>query len=64
LIDRHFAHLAPTLAERRHAQAAQWLAQSVRERWGRDGLRRAGDLTLAPGQSPFAALAELRRRLG
>ena len=62
LIDRHFAHLAPALAARRHAQAQEWLVQLVRERWGREGLKQAGAITLASGTSPFSALAELKRR--
>ena len=61
LIDRHGAHLAPILAARRQAQAEQWLAQFVRERWGREGLKRVGALTLAPGASPFSVLAGLGR---
>ena len=60
LVDRHAAHLAPTLAARRQAQAEQWLVQFVRERWGREGLARAGTIALAPGASPFSALAGLR----
>ena len=64
LIDRHFSHLAPMLAAHRHAQAEEWLVQAVRERWGRDGLARAGKMTLAAGESPFAALGALRARLG
>jgi LAO/AO transport system kinase len=62
LIDRHRAHLAPTLDVRRQAQARDWLVQFVRERWGREGLKRVGELDLAPGTSPFAALAGLRSR--
>ena len=61
LIDRHGAHLAPILAARRQVQAEQWLAQFVRERWGREGLKRVGALTLAPGASPFSVLAGLGR---
>ncbi|GGF26400.1 ArgK protein [Aliidongia dinghuensis] len=59
LIDRHGAHLASMLAARRHGQAEQWLAQFVRERWGREGLKRAGALTLGAGESPFARLVAL-----
>jgi len=60
LIDQHAAHLAPTLTVRRQAQARDWLVQFVRERWGRDGLKRVGEITLDPGASPFSALAGLR----
>ncbi|HEV2675982.1 MAG TPA: methylmalonyl Co-A mutase-associated GTPase MeaB [Aliidongia sp.] len=63
LIDRHFAHLAPALAGRRQTQAGQWLIQFVRERWGREGVKRAGALTLDPGISPFRTLSRLARDL-
>ncbi|OAB56268.1 ArgK protein [Phormidium willei BDU 130791] len=69
-LDRHFAWLRETgrLAPRRRAQAQGWLAESLRERFGSAGLKAAGDLTLAEGESPFARLAErgaaLRARLG
>ncbi len=50
------------LAHARHAQAAQWLVDAVRERWGRQGVAQAGGrLTLDMGQSPFARLARLGR---
>jgi LAO/AO transport system kinase len=62
LIDRHGAHLAPTLTARRQRQAQDWLVQFVRERWGREGLKRVGGIALAPGASPFSALAGLRIR--
>jgi LAO/AO transport system kinase len=56
--DRHAAWLAGNgrLAAARHAQAERWLVEAVRERFGRDGVRRAGRLTLAPGESPFERL--------
>ena len=44
-------------------QAQAWLEEAVRERWGREGIRRAGDLTLPPGLSPFTRLAQLRDTL-
>jgi len=62
LIDCHGAHLAPMLAIRRQTQAQDWLVQFVRERWGREGLKRVGEIVLAPGASPFSALAGLRAR--
>jgi LAO/AO transport system kinase len=43
----------------RQHQAETWLREAVRDRYGRDGLKRAPDLTLAPTVSPFARLAEL-----
>ena len=59
---------AGRLTEARQAQAGLWLRESLRDRFGRDGLARAAamplDIGLAPGQSPFsrqAALAEALR---
>ena len=51
------------LARLRHAQAEDWLADAVRERFGREGLKRTGRLVLAPGESPFARLAGVLSRL-
>ena len=51
------------LARARQAQAAHWLVEGVREAFGREGLGRAGALTLAPGQSPFRAVARLTMQL-
>jgi len=64
-IDRHAAFLdrANARAERRHGQAELWLAQAIRDRFGREGLRRAGRIELPFGQSPFGRLAELSRAL-
>jgi LAO/AO transport system kinase len=62
-IDRHGVFIAPDLTALRQAQAAQWLIGVVKERWGRDGLNRAGPIELAPGTSPFQALAGLNERL-
>ena len=64
-IDAHAAWLAGDgrLSEQRRVQAADWLTDAVRERFGREGVRRAGDLTLGPAESPFRKLAELARRL-
>jgi LAO/AO transport system kinase len=65
-IDAHSKYLAEdgrrTLA--RHAQAELWLVEAIRERFGRHGLARVGDLSLRSGASPFARIAELSRRLG
>jgi GTPase len=47
------------LAEARQAQAAHWLVEGVREAFGREGLRHAAALALAPGESPFRAAARL-----
>jgi LAO/AO transport system kinase len=64
-IDSHVAHLTEDnrRAFTRHAQAELWLAEAIRERFGRQGLARVGDLSLRPGVSPFARIAEISRRL-
>lgn len=64
-VDSHYRHLLSTgrLDQERHTQAEQWLLESVRERFGREGVRRAGDLSLAAGVSPFTRLAEVASRL-
>jgi LAO/AO transport system kinase len=45
------------LAERRRQQAEAWLKQAIKERYGREGLRRLGVLSLAPDTAPFGLLA-------
>ncbi len=64
-LDSHRDFLAEggRLAAARRAQAEAWLAEAVRERWGREGLARAGALGLAPGDCPFRRLAALAARL-
>ena len=64
-IDAHAAYLAEDnrRALARHAQAELWLVEAIRERFGRQGLVRAGDLSLRAGASPFARIAEISRRL-
>ena len=51
------------LAGQRQAQAGDWLADAVRERYGREGLKRAGSLSLPPGEPPFGRLQEVLRHL-
>lgn len=51
------------LEARRQSQAEFWLADAVKERFGREGLKRAGDLRLTSGEAPFAKLAEVVQRL-
>lgn len=43
----------------RRAQAEQWLTEAIRERFGREGMRRVGNLSLADGQSPFRRLRDM-----
>lgn len=62
-IDAHAAHLAPVLADTRRHQAEEWLIEFVRERFGREGVKKAGALTLADDQTPFERLAEVSRGL-
>ena len=64
-VDAHAAYLRDggRLAGVRRAQAGQWLVEAVRERFGREGVRRAGDLSLSANESPFRRLAELAQRL-
>ena len=65
-LDAHAASLGveDRLARRRRVQEDEWLVEAVRERFGREGLRRAGpDLGGGTG-SPFRRLAELGRLLG
>ncbi|CAA7625206.1 ArgK/MeaB family GTPase [Magnetospirillum sp. SS-4] len=64
-IDSHAAFLAGghRLRRLRHLQAEAWLVDAVRERFGREGVRRAGDLSLAEGASPFGRLAEVSQYL-
>lgn len=45
------------LVEKRRGQAEAWLKQSIKERWGREGLKRLGELSLATNTSPFGKLA-------
>lgn len=64
-IDRHAAFLDRTRArsKRRQAQAEHWLVEAIRDRFGREGLRRTGPIALPPGESPFGRLADLSRAL-
>jgi LAO/AO transport system kinase len=64
-LEAHRAHLAADgrLVLARHHQSAGWIAQSLRDRFGRDGIATLGrlgfDLALAPGVQPFQRLREL-----
>lgn len=58
-IAAHFAWLGTDerLRQRRHQQAEAWLKQAIKERYGREGLKRLGALSLTAGTSPFGKLA-------
>ena len=64
-LEAHHDYLAAEgrLAVTRHQQSEGWIAQSLRDRFGRDGLARLDrlglDLALAPGMQPFERLREL-----
>lgn len=64
-LEAHRDYLAAEgrLAVTRHHQSEGWIAQSLRDRFGRDGLARLDrlglDLALAPGMQPFQRLREL-----
>jgi LAO/AO transport system kinase len=46
------------LDERRRVQAESWLKQAIKERYGREGLKRLGAISLAPEIAPFGLLAK------
>ncbi|MFN4018710.1 MAG: ArgK/MeaB family GTPase [Reyranella sp.] len=60
---REFLAAEGRLAVVRHRQSEGWIVQSLRDRFGRDGLARLArlglDLALAPGMQPFQRLREL-----
>ena len=64
-LEAHRDYLAAEgrLAVTRHHQSEGWMAQSLRDRFGRDGLARLDrlglDLALSPGMQPFQRLREL-----
>lgn len=61
-IDARLAWLSENgrLENARHSQAQEWLVDAVRERFGRDGLEKAGGrMELAAGESPFGREAAL-----
>lgn len=66
-LEDHSAWLADKdrLESNRRHQAQEWIADAIRERFGRDGLQKlAGGLELAEGESPFEREALLARELG
>ncbi len=62
----HLAWLAAEdrLAAARRRQAEDWFLEAVRERFGREGVRRAAPSGEAADASPFRRLAALSRRSG
>lgn len=69
-LEAHRAHLAADnrLIVARHRQSEGWVVESLRERFGREGIARLGrlgfDLSLKPGVQPFLRLRELGTVLG
>lgn len=65
--DEHAAWLgeAGRLSEKRQAQAAAWMQAAIKERWGREGLKRLSGASVSQrtGATPFQALAEFARQL-
>ena len=68
-LDAHRRHLAADgrLAIARHRQGEGWIAEALREQFGRNGIARLGrlgfDLALAPGDQPFERLRALGKTL-
>jgi LAO/AO transport system kinase len=67
LLDAIAAHHAALgrdgLAAQRQGQAETWLADAIRDRFGREGLRRLGAPALGDGVTPFRALGGMLRLL-
>jgi LAO/AO transport system kinase len=65
-IDRRWVWLGreDRLTGQRRRQAEAWLLDSLRQRFGRRGVEKAGVVGLGSGESPFARLAEISRSLG
>ena len=65
--DEHAAWLQGDgrLAAKRAAQAEAWILAAIKERWGREGLKRlsASPVTASTGATPFQALAGMARPL-
>jgi LAO/AO transport system kinase len=64
-LDAHHTWLGQhgRLAAHRARQAEQWLIEALRDRHGREGLKRLGKVTLGEGESPFSRLSELAAKL-
>lgn len=65
--DTHMAWLGADgrLTAKRAAQAEAWILAAIKERWGREGLKRlsAAGVTASTGATPFQALAGMARPL-
>lgn len=60
--DSHFNFLTENnfLITARHTQAKQWLEEAVREKFGREGMKRVMDqLDISPADSPFERLFDI-----
>jgi len=62
-LDASLTAKMPALPEMRRRQAELWLRDAVRERFGSDGMRRVGPLTLSPQDSPFAVMRQVAEGL-
>lgn len=64
-LDTHYSWLKAEgrLNRRRQKQAQSWLINSLRERFGREGLKRAGNPILQANELPFRKLAEIAGKL-
>ncbi|MDQ7246431.1 ArgK/MeaB family GTPase [Dongia sedimenti] len=54
----HWLGRESRLVERRRVQAESWLKQAIKERYGREGLKKLGAISLAPDTAPFGLLAK------
>lgn len=54
----HWLGREARLVERRRLQAETWLKQAIKERYGREGLKKLGAVSLAPETPPFGLLAQ------
>lgn len=64
-LDQHLTCLTEgsRLAQSRNDQASLWLEEALRERFGREGLKRAKPPKLSDGDSPFEILGDLSQNL-
>lgn len=60
---RELQEVPDRLMSARSEQAERWLQEAVRTRYGREGLKRCGKLSLATGEPPFECLARISAAL-